>query len=64
MAGKAIFGIPSGFDLLIKPRKLAVNLKALPYRLDDVAGAVAVAGSKVTTLLWAAKQKISATVAA
>jgi hypothetical protein len=25
-----------------------VNLKALPYRLDDVAGSVAVAGSKVT----------------
>jgi hypothetical protein len=40
--------VPSGFDLLIKPRKLAVNLKALPYRLEDVAGAVAVSGSKVT----------------
>lgn len=40
--------IASGFDLTIKPRKLAVKLKALPYRLDDVAGAVTVAGSKVT----------------
>jgi hypothetical protein len=44
----AASAMPSGFDLLIKPRKLAVNLKALPYRLDDVAGSVAVAGSKVT----------------
>ncbi|MDQ3440214.1 MAG: hypothetical protein M3478_07675, partial [Planctomycetota bacterium] len=40
--------VPSGLDLTIKPRKLAANLKALPYRLDDIAGAVTVAGSRVT----------------
>src|SRR5688500_237477 len=41
-------GVASGFDITIKPRKLAANLKALPYRLDDLAGAINVSGSKLT----------------
>ncbi|HZZ41581.1 MAG TPA: hypothetical protein VFE58_01465 [Tepidisphaeraceae bacterium] len=37
-----------GFTLTVRPRKLSVMPKAIPYRLEDLSGAVSVADGKVT----------------
>jgi hypothetical protein len=51
----------AGLNLIVRPKKLAVTLKALPYRLDDVQGAMQLKDGKISLENITAKHGPSST---
>lgn len=45
---RALLQIPEGFNARLEPRGMTFTLKPLPYRIDDVTGAIAISPQRVT----------------